>query len=308
MPERQEAQGTQETGEAQEAQEAHQANEVSSDAPSFVVGIGASAGGLEALEQLFDHVEPGVGMAYVIIQHLSPDFESVMDELLLRHTNLQVKTVVDGMVVESDVIYLIPPRKQMVISAGRLLLTDKDPSAGLSLPIDVFFRSLAEDMGTRAIGIILSGTGSDGSRGIREISAAGGLVIAQSEETAKFDGMPKSAIETGVVDICLPPSEIGSTLAQYAENPTPSALAEKPGPPLDETAMAKLLRLLRDAYGIDFSHYKQTTVNRRIERRLMLNRTTDIENYAERLATDSDELNALYRDLLIGVTQFFCFF
>lgn len=276
------------------------------DRPSFVVGVGASAGGLEALEQFFDNVPPDTGMAFVVIQHLSPDFDSLMDELLERHTKLPVRTVEDGMQVEPNSIYLIPPRKQMIVSGGSLLLSDKDPSQGLTLPIDIFFRSLAQDFGGRAIGIVLSGTGSDGSQGIREISAAGGLVIAQTEESARFDGMPKSAVETGCVDVSLAPAEIGSALAKYIDNPTPRDMAsEKAAPPIDETDMAKLLRLLRDAYGIDFSHYKQPTVQRRIERRLMLNHTSDFSTYVDRLSNDPSELNSLYRDLLIGVTHFF---
>ena len=242
-----------------------QQEEINPPRPKFVVGVGASAGGLEALEQLFDHMPSDTGMAFVVVQHLSPDFESLMDELLVRHTKLPVHTVKDGMFVEANSIYLIPPRKEMAISCGKLLLTDKDPSQGLTLPIDIFFRSLANELGSQSIGIILSGTGSDGSRGIREISEAGGLVLAQSEETAKFDGMPKSAVETGVVDLCLSPEEMGPALAEYAVHPVRSELlAQKRLPPIDETSMAKLLRLLRDAYGIDFSHYKQSTVHRRL--------------------------------------------
>lgn len=274
--------------------------------PSFIVGIGASAGGLEALEQFFDNVPTDTGLAFVVVQHLSPDFDSLMDELLERHTKLPVRTVEDGMRVEPDSIYLIPPRKQMVISGGTLLLTDKDPSQGLSLPINVFFRSLAQDVGGRAIGIVLSGTGSDGSQGIREISAAGGLVFAQSGESARFDGMPKSALETGCVDVSLSPAEIGPALVRYVENPTPRNLTtEQARPPIDETDMAKLMRLLRNTYGIDFSHYKQTTVQRRIERRLLLNHTSDFSSYVDQLSDAPAELNSLYRDLLIGVTQFF---
>ncbi len=172
--------------------------------PCYVVGVGASAGGLEALESFFQHMPADAGMAFVVVQHLSPDFKSLMDELLSRRTEIAIHRVEDGMAVEPNAIYLIPPKKEMIISGGRLLLTDKDPATGLSLPIDTFFRSLAQDCGERAVGIILSGTGSDGSRGIRAIHDAGGLVIAQSEDTAKFDGMPRSAVETGVVDLVLP--------------------------------------------------------------------------------------------------------
>ena len=158
------------------------------------------------------------GMAFVVVQHLSPDFKSLMDELLSRRTEIAIHRVEDGMAVEPNAIYLIPPKKEMIISGGRLLLTDKDPATGLSLPIDTFFRSLAQDCGERAVGIILSGTGSDGSRGIRAIHDAGGLVIAQSEDTAKFDGMPRSAVETGVVDLVLPPVGMAKALLDYIQH------------------------------------------------------------------------------------------
>ncbi len=272
----------------------------------FVVGIGASAGGLEALERLFQKMPADTGMGYIVVQHLSPDFHSLMDELLLRQTDLPIKTVSDGMLVEPNTIYLMPAKKEMIISGGKLLLTDKDPKQGLSLPIDTFFRSLAQDAGSRAIGIILSGTGSDGSRGIRDINDAGGLVLVQSEETAKFDGMPKSAMETGVVDLVLPPEAMADALVRFAKHPVASELtAQNAAVPVDEDAMNRLLRLLRDAYGIDFSLYKPATVTRRIQRRLLLNHSIDFDRYVEQVASDPNELNSLYRDLLIGVTQFF---
>src|SRR5262245_23021014 len=174
--------------------------------PHFtIVGIGASAGGLEALEILFENMPADTGMAFVVLQHLSPDFESRMDELLARKTSIAIHRVVDGIRVEPNSIYLIPPRKEMIISGGRLLLTDKDPERGLTLPIDQFFRSLANDLGGLAVGVILSGTGSDGSRGIRAIHDAGGLVLVQNEETARFDGMPRAAQATGIVDLTMPP-------------------------------------------------------------------------------------------------------
>src|SRR5690349_12580371 len=156
-------------------------------APLRVVGIGASAGGLSALERFFDHLPAETGMAFVVVQHLSPDFRSLMGELLARHTQLPIQLVENGMLVEADHIYLIPPRKEMIIAEGRLLLSDRDSHQELTLPIDVFFRSLAQDCGERAIAIVLSGGGSDGSRGVRAIAEAGGLVLVQDVETAQFD-------------------------------------------------------------------------------------------------------------------------
>src|SRR3954462_11460813 len=169
----------------------------------YVVGVGASAGGLEALQRLFEHMPRTGGFAFVVIQHLSPDFRSLMDELLSPHTELRVVRAEDGVEVEADTIYLMPPKHEMTISGGRLCLTERDPSGGLFLPIDTFFRSLAEDLGGRAVAVVLSGTGSDGSRGIRAVHEAGGLVAAQTEDSAKFDGMPRSAVDTGVVDVVL---------------------------------------------------------------------------------------------------------
>lgn len=271
-----------------------------------VVGIGASAGGLEALERFFEHMPADTGLAFVVIQHLSPDFKSLMNELLSRRTEIVIHRVENGMQVEPNAIYLIPPKKEMIISGSRLLLTDKDPSTGLSLPIDAFFRSLAQDQGERAIGIILSGTGSDGTRGVRAIHEAGGLVIVQSEETAKFDGMPRSALEAGVADLVLPPSAMPPALLNYVEQ----RLRGKDGTEIrekltNETGMNAVYSLLRAECGIDFSHYKPNTVLRRIDRRLQLNRSLDLEEYVEQLRNDRRELDSLYKDLLIGVTRFF---
>lgn len=270
-----------------------------------VVGIGASAGGLEALERLFSHMPADSGMAFVVIQHLSPDFRSVMDELLARHTTIPIVRVENGMAVMPNAIYLMPPRTEMIISGGKLLLTDKEPSSKLSLPIDLFFRSLAEDMRSRAVGVVLSGTGSDGSRGVRAIHEAGGLVIAQSEETSKFDGMPRSAVETGMVDFVLSPEEIPRTLTKFSQQSVGAGSAADGQSATTAESLNAVFQLLRKSYGIDFAHYKPNTVSRRIERRLMFNRSLDLTSYVRQLETDPNELVALYRDLLIGVTRFF---
>ncbi|HEX5242379.1 MAG TPA: chemotaxis protein CheB, partial [Tepidisphaeraceae bacterium] len=196
--------------------------EIAVDSPSdpqtktlFVAGVGASAGGLEALERFFRSTPADTGVAFVVIQHLSPDFKSLMDELLARYTKMPIHRVEDGMIVQPNCIYLIPPKKEMIISGGKLLLTDKDPQQDLSLPIDHFFRSLAQDVGSNAIAVVLSGTGSDGSRGIRDVHEGGGLVLVQSEETAKFDGMPRSAMDTGIVDGVLSPEQMPQVVTDY---------------------------------------------------------------------------------------------
>jgi signal transduction histidine kinase len=196
--------------------------------PSYIVGVGASAGGLEALEHLFERMPPETGVAFVVVQHLSPDFRSLTDELLARRTRIPIHRVENGMEVRRDAIYLIPPKKDMIVANGRLLLTDKDPAQFLALPIDHFFRSLAHDARDRAAGIVLSGTGSDGSRGIRDIHDAGGLVIAQAADSAKFDGMPRAAIETDVVDLVLAPEEMPDALLRYVrERQAREAVAQR---------------------------------------------------------------------------------
>ena len=268
-----------------------------------IVGVGASAGGLEALERLFTNLPDRTGMAFVVVQHLSPDFKSLMDELLARHTGMAIHQVTDGMTVERDSIYLIPPKKDMVVSGGRLRLTDKAPQRDLSLPIDHFFRSLAEDAGPRAIAIVLSGTGSDGSRGIRDVHAAGGLVIVQTPASAQFDGMPRSAQDTGVVDLMLAPEEMPHELVAQAARLRDGKIGASVAAVPD--GAESIFTLLRNDFGIDFSYYKPNTVGRRIERRQALCRIDDLDAYVARLRDDAAERNALYGDLLIGVTRFF---
>jgi two-component system CheB/CheR fusion protein len=274
------------------------------DAADFhVVGIGASAGGLEPLERLFSRLPPDTGMAFVVVQHLSPDFKSLMSELLSRRTPMPVRLAEHEMPVEPNCVYLIPPTKEMTIKQRRLLLHDKDPKHGLALPIDLFLRSLAHDRGERSVAVILSGSGSDGSRGIQDIHRAGGMVLCESPDTAQFNGMPVSAMNTGVVDQILPAEDIADAIAALGRPSVNDERAAAPG--AEDSGSDAILRLLRDEYGIDFSHYKASTVTRRIERRLALNRSIDLEMYAEQLRNDPRELNSLYEDLLIGVTRFF---
>lgn len=272
--------------------------------PTFVVGLGASAGGLEALERFFQNVPLDTGWAFVVVQHLSPDFKSLMDELLARRTKLPIHRVEDGMAVAANSIYLIPAQKNMVLSGGKLLLTDQDKSDALKLPIDMFFRSLAQDLGPHAIGIVLSGTGSDGSRGVRELHKAGGLVVVQDKESAAFDGMPRSAADTGLADIVDCPERMPARIMRFIEDPAAAAL-EVDEPPEPENEMSVILGLLRNRCHIDFSVYKPSTVGRRIDRRINLARCQDIEAYIRRLHDDPSEVDALFRDILVEVTQFF---
>ena len=274
--------------------------------PRLIVGLGASAGGLDPLEQFFESVPVDSGMAFVVVQHLSPDYPSLMHELLGRHTALDIHRVTDGMPVEANAIYLIPARMMMVIKDGVLSLYAQDRGEDLPpLPIDIFFNSLAADQGKKAVAIVLSGTGSDGSRGVRRIKKAGGLVIVQDGVTAKFSGMPKAARDTGVVDAELGPDEMPGYLAAFANDPDnlpPTRADDSEASLRGIDAVLSLLSRFRD---IDFTLYKPATVHRRIERRVMLTPGGGIEAYLERLRNDEDELHQLYRDLLIGVTQFF---
>jgi two-component system CheB/CheR fusion protein len=280
------------------------ANAEDETSPAYVIGIGASAGGLEALQQFFDKMPPDLGAAFVIVQHLSPDFKSMMDELLARHTSMAIHRVEDGMRLQPNAIYLIPPKKEMIISDRKLFLTDKDPSQSLSLLIDLFFRSLAQDLGDHAVGIVLSGTGTDGSRGIRDIHEAGGLLIAQSEESASFDGMPRAAIDTGIVDFVLPPQAMPDALVRILKHQGNSSPQVEPVS-RQQSRYTEILKRLLEEYGIDFVYYKPSTVNRRIERRMAISEFQDLDKYIEYIADNRSELDSLYKDLLIGVTRFF---
>ncbi len=276
-------------------------------APTFIVGIGASAGGLNALEQFFDNMSPDSGMAFVVIQHLSPDFKSLMDDLLSRHTTMPIHRVTSGIALEANNIYLIPPKNQMTVREERLYLTEKIASQHIELPIDVFFHSLAEDAGERSIGIILSGTGSDGSRGVLSIHRKGGLVMIQSPESAQFDGMPRNAVATGVSDFILSPDRMPRILIEYTVSP--QAVRSRQHHELeifeDEGEFAEVFALLRRSYNLDFSKYKGSTVGRRIRRRMEFRQIPEVSDYASIISGDKEELESLYKDLLIGVTEFF---
>ncbi|AGX87965.1 chemotaxis protein CheB [Candidatus Symbiobacter mobilis] len=282
-----------------------------SSSVSHVVAIGASAGGLEALEKLFDGLSCDSGATFVVIQHLSPDHKSMMANLLSRHTRMPVVMVEQDMPIEPDRVYLIPPGSIMHMGDGILSLTPKNPRT-LTLPIDVFFKSMAAHYGPRSVGVVLSGTGSDGTRGAASINDAGGFLIAQDPDNAKFDGMPRSVIATGLVDAILPVEQIGSRLIAHITNqpivkaavaleePAVRVLALTP-----EAAMNGILRLLLQVGGIDFQEYKTGTVMRRIERRMNVRQVTSLEAYLDMLNDDRNEVLALRRELLIPVTSFF---
>ena len=276
---------------------------------TYIVAVGASAGGLDALEKLFAGLPPDTGAAFVIVQHLSPDHKSMMASLLARHTAMPVVLVADDMPIRANHVYLIPPGALMHVEGQRLRLTPKAPHT-FTLPIDVFFQSLATHHGDRAVGVILSGTGSDGTRGAGAINEAGGFLVAQEPQTAKFDGMPRSVISTGLVDSILPVELIPQRLVSHFINPSelpasqPARLPEDAAAP-PTSALAGVMRMLLQNSGINFEDYKPSTVMRRIERRITVRQVGTLEAYLALLSQDRNELQVLQRELLIPVTRFF---
>ncbi|ACY17130.1 chemotaxis protein CheB [Haliangium ochraceum] len=273
-----------------------------SQRPSHVVGIGASAGGLEPLQQFFEHLPAKSGMAFVVVQHLSPNYKSFMAELLAKQTVLPIESTKDGAPLLPDHVYLLPPNKSMQVKNWVLQVEPRDLSARPPKPIDTFLHSLAEDAGRRAIAVILSGSGSDGARGALSVHHAGGLVIAQSETTAAFDSMPRSAIEIGAVDLTLAPDQIPLAVANHAGIAVDATRLPAPVPLLDATS--QIFALLRERHQVDFTHYKTTTIWRRINRRLQF-KSMSLDDYMTELSENSAELDKLYRDLLVEVTSFF---
>ncbi len=273
--------------------------------PKYYVAIGASAGGLEALQSFFQGIKRNHEVAFIVVQHLAPDFKSVMVELLDKVTSLNVVSATDGCEVVGNTIYFIPPGKNLMIGEGRLLLSDQYPDRTPNFPIDIFFRSLAEDAQHRSIAIVLSGTGSDGSRGILATKEVGGLVMVQDSDSAKFDGMPLSAVQTGCADFIASPEQLAEKLQSYLTHPLIANAENKPPIIEEEAVLKEIYKLLEKEYEIDFSLYKPQTVTRRIERRMGLNQTTDIREYLRTLIQNSEELQLLSKDMLIGVTRFF---
>ncbi len=263
----------------------------------LIVGIGASAGGLEACTKLLEHLPPDTGMAFVLVQHLAPAKDSILAELLAKATSMPVREVQDGMTVEPDHVYVIPPNTALAVFHGKLRLLPRAEAHTQHMPVDSFFRSLAEDQGQNAVGIILSGTGSDGSLGIQAIKAEGGIVLAQ-DESAKYDGMPRSAVATGSVDYVLPPEKIAAELKRISRHPFLTLhTAVKAGPLLQagEDHLNKIFMRIRTATGVDFTYYKQATVLRRIHRRMLLHKIDALEHYVRYLQENPTEVGVLYR-------------
>lgn len=274
--------------------------------PLCIVGVGASGGGLEAVQSFLSQMPGENGVAFVVVPHLDPTHPSIMADLLTRSTPMQVLQAEDGMKVKSDNLYVIPPGKDMAVMKGALHLLEPQMIRGMRHPIDFFFRSLAKDQGERSVCIILSGAGTDGTLGLKDIKGEGGMVMVQEPQTAKYDGMPKSAIDTGLADFVLPPEKMPEQLLKYVRHPYVVATSKR------DTLMVKIsenlqkiLLLIRGQTGRDFSYYKETTIIRRVERRMNVNQISDVAHYISYLQRNPAEIEVLFKELLIGVTSFF---
>jgi len=267
-----------------------------------IVGIGASAGGLDALESFFSAVPPDSGLAFVVISHLDPDRESMLPELIGRKSKIPMKLIENGMQPEPDMAYLPPSNRDAVLKSGAFYLQERPDKSKLHMPIDLFFKYLAEDLGEFSACVVLSGTGTDGTQGLRLVKEKDGLTVAQTPETAKYAGMPESAIQTGLVDVVSPPPEIPERLIQYFKK-----YAGKEGREEEEETLPlkQILSFLANRTGNDFSMYKESTVIRRIKRRVSITHSRNMSEYLETLRREPKEVEALFRDLLIGVTAFF---
>jgi two-component system CheB/CheR fusion protein len=272
-----------------------------------IVGIGASAGGLEAFTEMLQTLPSNTGMAFVFIQHLDPKHVSLLTELLQRQTKMRVVEATNGLTVEPDHVYVIPRNTHMTLVQGVLTLTPRGAAPFPHMPIDPFLRSLATERKSRAIGIVLSGNASDGALGMMAIKAAGGITFAQSPESSKHDGMPRSAIAAGCVDFILAPGQIGQELGRLGHHPyvALSQAAAEDETPATQEGMQRILSLLWKATGVDFAQYKPNTIRRRILRRMALRRIDNLDAYVLKLRSDAAELKSLYEDILINVTEFF---
>jgi two-component system CheB/CheR fusion protein len=274
--------------------------------PFPIVGVGASAGGFEAFQQLLSALPANTGMAFVFVQHLDPRHESRLTQILSRSTAMPVIEAGDRLRLEPNHVYVIPPNSNLAIAQGMLHVTARAEARGPHVPVDYMLRSLAQDQKSRAIGVILSGTGSDGTQGLCEIKAVGGITFAQDEESAKYNGMPRSARQGACADFVLPPENIAHRLAEIGAHPY-LVRPEPPRQPTEEleTDYRRVLYRLRRATGIDFSLYRDAPIKRRIMRRMALHTQQSWADYIKRLDSDPKEVEALYDDLLINVTSFF---
>jgi two-component system CheB/CheR fusion protein len=272
------------------------------DAPSRVVGIGASAGGLEAVSELLKHLPGKTGMAFVFVQHLEPRQTSRLTDILSRITEMPVEVASDQLRMKRDHIYVMPPGVDITLSDGVLILERRTESAGRHLPIDYFFHSLARAQGSKAVAVVLSGMGHDGSAGLKSVKEQGGTTFAQDEPSAQHGSMPASAIESGYVDIVNTPRKIAAELARLAQDRRAKGTRKRSVP---ENGLKNIFALLRSRTEVDFSLYRKTTVRRRIQRRMVVHRLDEIDDYFTFLKRNPEEVDVLFREMLIHVTSFF---
>src|SRR6185369_5709753 len=272
-----------------------------------VVGVGASAGGLEAFIELLRPLPADLGMAVVFVQHLSPTHESTLPAILSKVTSLPVEQVRDGTAVEANHVYVVPPNAELGIERGFLRTSPRPTDRSQYNPIDAFFRSLAQYAESRAFGVLLSGTSSDGVAGLREIRAAGGTVLVQDPETSDYAAMPRAAVSAGLADLVLPPKQIAAMLVRLGAHPllSPHELGAPVGVGFADHELRRVFAILRNATGVDFSHYKEPTIRRRLHRRMLLQKVSDLAQYVKLLEDTPAEAQNLYQDLLIQVTRFF---
>ena len=271
----------------------------------LIAAIGASAGGIEAFTEFVSNLPKDTGMAFVLVQHLDPEHKSMLTELISKKTVMRVSEVTNGMTVEPNHVYVIPANATMSISNSSLQLEPRGESRGVHMSIDHFMRALAEQQGNHAIGIILSGSGTDGTAGLAEIQAHGGMTFAQDEASAKYASMPVSAVAAGCVDYVLPPRAIAHELARIARHPYLARAEAADIAPAENTGLTLVFKLLRKTTGVDFTHYRQSTILRRIQRRMVVHKIDRLDEYVKHLQSNPPELKALYRDMLINVTSFF---
>ena len=269
-----------------------------------IVAIGASAGGLKEFENFFKNMPSTKELAFVIIQHLAPDYKSILADIVNRYTEMDVCQIEDKMKIQAGKVYIIPPNHHVLLEDDKLMLKEMDKKHGINLPIDVFFRSMKDNIAEKSVAVILSGTGSDGTLGIKEVKEAGGLTIVQQPDTADYDGLPTNAIRTGVIDYVIPVNEMPNAILNYIEN----EFRKKeiiPDDEKSETIINQVFDIIKKQTGQDFTNYKRKTIYRRIQRRLTVKELDKLKDYLELLKEDSAEVAILYKELLISVTNFF---
>ena len=274
--------------------------------PFYIAGIGSSAGGLEALQDFLSHLPENLkNVAFIVAQHLSPTHKSMLVQLLSRETKLLVSEAKNGDTVEPNNIYITPPDNEISISGGKIWLQRPKGGIGPKPSVDILFQSLAEDIKENAIGIILSGTGSDGAIGVRHIKSTGGFVIVQEPQTAKYNGMPLASIETGLVDMVLAPDKMGEELSEITQNESYPRDLQLSAIENDSDSLESIFKLLSRRTGTDFANYKPSTIGRRLQKRLSSLKVNSIEDYLTYIEKNPQELDSLFNMILIGVTSFF---